>query len=79
MTQDTGRAKFGQWLRQEREAFDMSIDDVAAAIATDPRWAEIDRKQWLTRIEAGDVRPTADVIDALAGVFQAIRTERAAQ
>lgn len=59
----------GQYIAQRRIAAGLSIVDVAAEVATDPRLAEIDRTAWLNRIEA-DVAPvTLDVFAALHACF----------
>ena len=48
----------GTYLRKRREAAGLTLADVAAALATEPRWSEIDRLAWLTAIER-DVSPLA--------------------
>ncbi len=60
----------GSYLRLRREAAGLSIDDVAAALATEPRWNELDRKAWLELIEADAAPVGDDVQKSLFGVFR---------
>lgn len=59
----------GYYLRARRTATGMSQEDVAAAIATEPRVAELGRVEWLEAIEC-DVMPARfDTLVVLRHVF----------
>lgn len=59
----------GAYLRHRREAAMLSIADVADMFHTQPRWSEIDRIDWLGRIEADVEQPTFRTIVALRSCF----------
>lgn len=59
----------GAYLRHRREAAMLSIGDVADMFHTQPRWSEIDRIDWLGRIEADVEQPTFRTIVALRSCF----------
>jgi hypothetical protein len=55
--------------QRQREAAGLSIADVAARLATEPRWAEHTRAEWLVLIEA-DATPLLFItVAALGTVF----------
>lgn len=54
----------GEYLRQRREAAGLSRADVAARFHTEPRWSELERADWLARIEE-DVEPVTLRVAAL--------------
>jgi hypothetical protein len=59
----------GTYLRKRREAADLTIDDVATMLPTEPHSPALSRAEWLTQIEA-DVQPIGnDVVGALRYVF----------
>lgn len=59
----------GAYLRHRRQAAMLSIGDVAGLIQTFPRWSELDRIDWLGRIEADVEQPTLRTIVALRSCF----------
>ena len=59
----------GTYLRKRREAADLSVDDVAAMLPTEPRTAALSRAEWLRRIEADVVPIGNDVAAALRYAF----------
>lgn len=60
----------GSYLRKRRTAAGLSIEQVAASIATDPRLHEIDRCAWLRLIEDDVTMVTVDIAAALLRVFR---------
>ena len=48
----------GAYLKHRRAAAGLSVDDVAAATTTEPRWAAHTRTEWIERIEA-DIMPAS--------------------
>lgn len=60
----------GTYLRLRREASGLSVEDVAARIASDPRLGERDRVEWLRQIERDEAPTNVDVAVALAHVFR---------
>lgn len=59
----------GAYLRHRREAALLSIGDVADMFHTQPRWSELDRIDWLQRIEADVEQPTLRTLVALEKCF----------
>lgn len=59
----------GTYVRLRREAAGLTIADVAARIETAPRYSEIDRVEWLFRIEADIAALSPDVCASLDRVF----------
>lgn len=59
----------GAYLRHRRQAAMLSIGDVADMFHTQPRWSEIDRIDWLQRIEADVEQPTFRTIIVLRACF----------
>ncbi|OWK32270.1 helix-turn-helix domain-containing protein [Sphingomonas mucosissima] len=68
----TATAKFtpGSYIKARRTAQLLSLQDVAARIATHPHVPEHDRVAWLERIEADQVPASIHTIDALRSVFR---------
>lgn len=68
----TATAKFtpGSYIKTRRTAQLLSLQDVAARIATHPHVPEHDRVAWLERIEADEVPASIHTIDALRSVFR---------
>lgn len=60
----------GTYLRLRRQSADLSIEDVAALVQTEPRWSEIDRVAWLLRIEADVAAISPDVAKSLKSTFR---------
>ncbi|MBX9859012.1 MAG: hypothetical protein K2Y20_05390 [Sphingomonas sp.] len=54
----------GEYLRRRREAAGLSRADVAAKFHTQPRWSELERADWLARIEE-DLEPVTLRVAAL--------------
>lgn len=60
----------GAYLRARRLVAGLSIVDVAARLDTVPHLHEVDRIDWITRIEADAVPPCFSTIVALRSVFR---------
>jgi hypothetical protein len=59
----------GAYLKHRRCAAGLGIHDVAAALATEPRLAELVRAEWLEQIEADIVPMTFNTIVSLRRAF----------
>lgn len=59
----------GAYLRHRREAALLSIGDVADMFHTQPRWSELERIDWLQRIECDVEQPTFRTLVALRACF----------
>lgn len=59
----------GAYLRHRRHAAKLSVADVAGRFQTRPRWSELDRIDWLGRIEADVEQPTFRTLVALQACF----------
>lgn len=59
----------GTYLQKRRIAKDLSVDDVAALVRTDPSLGEIDRRAWIARIEDDVAAISADVRASLIQLF----------
>lgn len=59
----------GTYLRMRREADGETLESVAAMISTEPKLGELDRIEWLRRVEADVVPISDDVIKALRPAF----------
>ena len=60
----------GAYLKHRRTAAGLSIADVAARLATEPRWPEHIRAEQLELIEADVLAPSFQTIVALRAVFR---------
>ena len=60
----------GTYLRKRREAAGLTLEAVAAKLATEPRLGELDRLAWLRLIEADSVPIGATAIAALHIIFR---------
>ena len=59
----------GAYLRRRREAARISPAEIAEMFHTEPRWSEIERRDWLARIEADVEQPSFRTLVALRGLF----------
>lgn len=59
----------GAYLKRQRLAAGLTIADVAARLATEPRWAEHARAEWLELIEADATPLLFGTVVALSTVF----------
>lgn len=59
----------GAYLRHRREAALLSIGNVADMFHTQPRWSELERIDWLQRIECDVEQPTFRTLVALRACF----------
>ena len=59
----------GEYLRRRREAAGLSRADVAARFQTEPRWSELERADWLARIEEDSEPVTLRVAALLIDLF----------
>ncbi|MEA3390048.1 MAG: helix-turn-helix transcriptional regulator [Pseudomonadota bacterium] len=60
----------GTYLKLRRVAAGQSLIDVAAMVATDPRYGEIDKVSWIDRIERDIAALSPDVIRTLGQAFR---------